>query len=589
MYGYPDTSGARRRPVSPASFSVNTTPNVSPYGQTSGVVTREPPGPPSPLSRGGPSTAADRQHLSRATTDSYFLRPPTNAGPSSAPLPTSYDFQRSATDFPAAAISTSASHPQQQSQSSVQKAFADARHFLGGLIEHPTESTKHFTILRHSHGIVFYRGITTTVTISVFADAPLPPDRTYWLQDKGFTGKTGMKAKALMRLNDDWLDLTPTLALRPDQVNPNDERAWQRDLSKFRKKAPSRIRDKHILRETVVARVPAGAEDGYYSILLCHGPKKKVLCTSPTFRIMSTSMDPSSIRGASLSTLPLELGAMAIGGYAQTLSERVINPVTNVVQPYLPGVITQTAAETAYAVKEDTIAEANDQYAQVRGGSDVDIQQGPLPPYPLNFHSLAEMPGDREHMRMPRMTLVKPPEQTLRRLHGYYFGWARLEDATSKKQPPGRWIQVVLSVLKIDLSQLARVSMSDALKRVATLRFLDDVNLPGQAKVEVRILGFIRPDSHSPDASGLKPVSAENQMMAEATDASIALNILNHPAWGPDSRPQNTSLTDRYGSLQLRGQQLFERVPLHKVGIRKPGDDLKDKQLTVNGFYIKRG
>lgn len=36
-----------------------------------------------------------------------------------------------------------------------QKAYREARHFAGGLISHPYEHTKHYTVLRHSHGLVF--------------------------------------------------------------------------------------------------------------------------------------------------------------------------------------------------------------------------------------------------------------------------------------------------------------------------------------------------------------------------------------------------------------------------------------------------
>ncbi|KNG91331.1 LipA and NB-ARC domain protein [Aspergillus nomiae NRRL 13137] len=163
------------------------------------------------------------------------------------------------------------------------KAYGEVSHFLGGLIAHPTESTRHYTILRHSHGIVFYRGSTTSIAISIFSDTPLPADRTYFLQSRGWTGKTGMKAKALFRLTDDWLDVTPSFALRANQVSPGDERAWQRDINKFRKKAPSKLLS-HKLRETIVARIPAEAGDGYFQLNLCQSAKKKVLCSSPVFR-----------------------------------------------------------------------------------------------------------------------------------------------------------------------------------------------------------------------------------------------------------------------------------------------------------------
>ena len=54
-------------------------------------------------------------------------------------------------------------------------AMEDARHFAGGLVSHPFESTKHFSILRHSHGLVYYKGPSTSLAITLFSDKPLPP------------------------------------------------------------------------------------------------------------------------------------------------------------------------------------------------------------------------------------------------------------------------------------------------------------------------------------------------------------------------------------------------------------------------------
>ncbi|KAA8574158.1 hypothetical protein EYC84_005673 [Monilinia fructicola] len=61
----------------------------------------------------------------------------------------------------------------------VSKAFQEARHFAGGIIARPSESTRHFSILRHSHGLVFYQGCSTTLAISIFSDAPLPAGARY--------------------------------------------------------------------------------------------------------------------------------------------------------------------------------------------------------------------------------------------------------------------------------------------------------------------------------------------------------------------------------------------------------------------------
>lgn len=146
---------------------------------------------------------------------------------------------------------------QSSATSQLKKAYQEARHFAGGLIQRPIESTKHFTILRHSHGLVFYQGSSTALAISLFSDQPLPLDRTLWLQSKGWTGRTGMRAKALLGRNDNWLNDTPTVAVGTEQLNPTDERAWQRDFQNFQKKAPTKIRDRHQLRETAVIRIPA--------------------------------------------------------------------------------------------------------------------------------------------------------------------------------------------------------------------------------------------------------------------------------------------------------------------------------------------
>ncbi|RHZ64364.1 hypothetical protein CDV55_104111 [Aspergillus turcosus] len=512
--------------------------------------------------------------------------------------------QRAATDIVPASQSQTA---QSTASATVQKAFGEARHFLGGLISHPAESNKHFTILRHSPGVVFYRGSTTSVTISIFSDAPLPPDRSLWLQNKGWTGKTGMRAKALFRLTDDWLDVTPTLALRSDQIEPNDERAWQRDVAKFLKKAPSRVRDTHRLRETAVARIPAEAGDGYFQVVLCQGPKKKVLCTSPVFRVLSTSLDPSSIRGASLSTLPLEVGAMVLGLYAQTAAQTVINPATSFVQakvqPFKPSWVTQTAAETAYGIgmsmrSGDDNSNQGPAAGMARGQQEsISLETGPSPPYPMSFKARAEAMQEWAY-DMQRMRLSKVPDLILDRLHGFFFGWARLLATNENSESScSQWYQAILAIRNLDPSQQARVNMSQVMKRVTTLRFLEEVQLPCQSRVEVRVLGFLRPDVPPPRGTSegelleARNAAAEAAMLADACDAEYAQNVLEYPAWGPDSR-REAGVIDRtrveVENMRARGQKIVERVPLHWLGVRSPMAEMRDRQITMNGFYVVR-
>jgi hypothetical protein len=552
---------------------------------------------------------------------------------------------------------SSAPNPQSSAASYVQKAYREARHFVGGLIAHPTESTKHYTILRHSHGIVFYQGSYTFLAISIFADAPLPADRTLWIQSKGWTGKTGMRARALLRLNDSWLNVTPTTAIRPDQVDPSDERAWQRDIARFRKKAPHPIRERHVLRETAIVRIPVEAGDGYFQFVLCQGEKKKVLCHSPVFRVISTSSDPSSLRGASLSTLPLELGVYAASMYTQTTVQNFISPVTStvqkVLQPYLPSSKVQYAASTAYSISgiqdrvDSTFQDANSRFEQVEGeafvrASEVEaaLEAGPVAPYPINFVARVEVVLPPDEIGSPKVRVAGIPSHIIQRLYGYYFGWSRFlpdqrsQTATgaSATPQPSPWQQSIISATPALTEPTVRnVRLNQALKTKISIRFIDDIEVPLRTRIEVRIMGFIRSPESSPPTPSLSPsasssssssaqkaieagavdaatAAAEERILLEACDASLAQSTLDHPAWAPDApvtvvrkgskekimndQEKTGKIFDRtkdtYAQMRVSGQRVVDRVPLHRFGVRVGTDQLKDKTVAVSGLYIPR-
>lgn len=507
----------------------------------------------------------------------------------------------------------------------MQKAYGEARHFLGGLINHPTESNKHVTILRHSHGLVFYRGNSTSVAVSIFSDAPLPEDRTVWLQNKGWSGKTGMRAKALFRLNDSWIDVTPGMPLRADQVNPDDERAWQRDIKKFLRKAPSRPRDTHRLRETVVVRIPAEVGDGYFQLVLCQGLKKKVLGNSPVFRVISTSTNPHSIRGASLSTLPLEVGAMVVSLYAQTAARTVMAPATGAVNsklnPYRPSWLTQAAAQKAYSasgIQERVAGIYNGspaQSSQLQAGDVVAVanhevsptELGPQPPFPMIIKARGEV--GHCHSISPAnssdttsLTLAKFPDWVIEQLRGYFFGWARFDNSTGKEKLSGPWCPAILSIRNLDPLQAARVNMAQVAKHVVQLRLLDEVPLQ-TTKVEIRVMGFLRVDIPPPtgttsqELADAQAAAAEAAVLADAYDVSVVRSTLSHPAWAPegplgDQDQQNIGWVDKtrqgYENIRAKGQKWVEQAPLHRLGVRSVADEWRERQVAVNGFYIVR-
>lgn len=549
-------------------------------------------------------------------TDLYGPPPPRPISPGSLPRPR--------TAGPASSSTPPLPTP-------VQKAYSEARHFLTGLINRPIESNKHVTILRHSHGLVFYRGPTTSVAISIFSDAPLPPEHTLWLQSKGWSGKTGMQFKSFLRLRDSWLDVTPGMPLRADQVTPDDERAWQRDIKKFRKKAPPRPRDIHQLRETAVVRIPAEAGDGYFQLVLCQGLKKKVLGNSPVFRVLSTSTAPSSIRGASLSTLPLEVGAMIVSLYAQTAVRTAAGPAAMAIQaktaPFQakaaairPSWVTKTAVQKAYTTSgiENRVggiingpngpigrSQINVAAQEIAGSSPVSIDVGPQPPFPMTFKarcqtdqtSLPNNPDD-----IPKLSLIRMPDWVTEQLRGYFFGWARFDTGPSKGSSNGEWCPAILSVRALDPLQAVRVNLAQISKRVVAIRLLEDVPLQ-TSKIEIWVLGYLRAEIPPPTGTTSKELAeaqaaaAEAALLADVYDASVVQDTLAHPAWAAEhpaisDLQQNSSWIDRtvegYTNIITRGQKLVEQVPLHLVGVRSVTDELRESQVAVNGFYIVR-
>ncbi|KAI9047354.1 hypothetical protein LZ554_008801 [Drepanopeziza brunnea f. sp. 'monogermtubi'] len=498
--------------------------------------------------------------------------------------------------------------PPPPASSYVQDAFREARHFAGGLITHPVESTKHFSILRHSHGLVFYQGAETTLAISIFADDPLPPERTIWLQSRGWSGKTGMRARTFMGMNGNWINVTPSLNVGTEQLKPSDERAWQRDIAHFRKKPKSSRQQYHTLRETAIVRIPEEAEDGYFQFVLCLGNKHKALCPSPVFRIISSSTSPGMIRGASLTTLPLELGAIAFGKYARNTAGRVVGPVAavvqNRVQKFIPLWATQQATSLALgAVKSSDhmgtqVADGRnvslEGLAWALGTGDPSIEEGPQAPYPLRFMANSEPATiGTEQFNMPGMVLTGIPINIGQHLSGYFLGWARFV-----KQPMVRkssriedetWCPAVISALP---------TTSVPGKKDVIIRLTRDYDETASDRrvIEIRIMGLIRLDDVlQRDAlqRGLRArddEAAEVAMLAEMNDILLAENILDRPAWNPEAVPR---VTPRAGSssadsIRMGAQKQISKLPFHKLGVRCPVDGVRNIPFAANGYYVRR-
>ena len=481
---------------------------------------------------------------------------------------------------------------------------------------HPYESTKHYSIMRHSHGIVYYKGAHTNLAVTIFSDRPLPEDRTFWLQRRGLSGKAGLKIGAsFMGVKSAWINVTPSERATPAELNPSDERAWQRDIAKFLKKAPKEIRH-HRVRETDILRIPASADDGYLRVVLCAGPKgKKVLCPSPIFRLASTKVSPSSMRGASLTTMPLELGLKVGSVVANNMAHNAISPVSGAissqVQAYQPGFVATQAASAAYdSTVASRINSANQRYEQQRSASyqslcrDVNennppaifigSESGPESPYPIRFRGTV-VPGNgwsTQALGMPTANLAGVPDEVLLRNEGIYFGWVSISTSNKllRESLPAEWLQAIVSFIPRQ-TQTVKVVHQKTVK-VYLIYDFGETSLLG-CKLSIILMGFLRPSKKHNLAD---PMANRNAILRDVyNDTTVTEASLSRPEWSAEatldrvkSASSSRTLTERYVDARTAGQKQVDKIPLHLAGVRSNGARLRDELIGNGGVYVLR-
>ena len=498
-----------------------------------------------------------------------------------------------------------ATHPQPSSrQLSFKTALEETKHFAGGLVSHPFESNKHFSILRHSHGLVLYRGSATNIAFTIFSDEPLPPDRTLWLQSKGWSGKTGMRIGTLDRKKSGWVNVTPSQQIDGSQLPTSDERAWQRDIKKFVDKAPKKVQH-HRVRETNIIRIPCEADDGYFRIVLCADEGKKILCPSPVFRVASLSTSSSSIRGASLLTLPIEIGVKALSSTAVTAAGNFVAPVTSAIQnqvnQYMPSSLTQQAGTTLYGATgvQDKIDGLNDRYETARSdtydsmitetGIDVTDRlevvgepSGPEDPYPVRFSGKVARGEGKSYAEtgVPSARIRSIPYDVKSRLSGIYFGWVSIAPVSQEKSTTEKeWKQAVITAAPVSSPGVVPKTTVDAyvIHDFQGQQFFD-------TKILVILMGFLRPWT-----------ACEPETLLQETYGDIAVTqlSLNRPEWQAEaallrSKAEKRSLADRYVSARQFGQRQIDRIPVHKAAVRTDFASLKDKLVGTGGLFVVR-
>ena len=512
--------------------------------------------------------------------------------------------------------------------SKLKHAYGEVRHFAGGLVTHPHESTKHYSVIRHSHGFLYYSGHYTSLAVSVFADRELPPDRSFWLQRKGFSGNTGLKIGALMGARSGWVDVTPKVQATPDQVKPVDERAYKRDIDRFRRKATKKTAS-HMPKETCILRIPCEAYDGYLRVVMCTGENgKKTLCSSPLFRLFSTSTESSSIRGASLKTLPIEVGiklgsivannaaraavVATTGPYVATANSFIGGQVSRVFQPvgFFQEKVTEMACEKVADAAENKMGELDSQVADARNSSHqmlpdgtqelmieptvIGEDAGPQKPYPVRFHGkvAAGTGKDTSTLGAPTANLINVDSDISLRYIGVYFGWAAVHLPKKMQEElliDDDWHEAIIYVIP-----RADVSASTVQEKTVKVHILQDFDNTKffDVKVSVIMMGFLRLVDASQHA---KDEELEIKHANLLRDTACTTASLARPEWAADttlarikSEASDRTLTERYVDMRRSTQTPIEKMPMHKLGVRTDGHSMRDRLIGNGGVWIKR-
>ncbi|KAH7041219.1 uncharacterized protein B0I36DRAFT_312390 [Microdochium trichocladiopsis] len=330
----------------------------------------------------------------------------------------------------------------------------------------------------------------------------------------------------------------------------------------------------------------------------------------------------SVMRGASLRTLPLELGmraATAIGEkYITTVAAPVVGVVQTGVKRVEPMVMSQNprAMAAIRAGASEGLVMAEDRYAPIRHATwdslyetsitdsppeMVGSDDGPEHPFPIHMHGkVAKGTGrSRADTGFPTANLVGVPGNLLLRLGGVYVGWAAVSDQ-GRSYSERRDLHKAIVVVGPPMYGPVQV----AAKNTAVAHLIQESGDPMpdmlDARIDIIIMAHLRPllpRDPPPPPTRITAVMREN--------ISVAIASLSRDTWhhrhqkhlleaasvrNPLVKALKThkSLGDFAAHASAGLQRRVDSVPLHWAGIRTEGSELKDHTYGTGGFYIKR-
>jgi len=440
-----------------------------------------------------------------------------------------------------------------------------------------------------------------------------------------------MKVKSWFNLTDDWLHVTPSTQIAVNQVPAETERAWHRDIEKAAHKLLKEKGKKkaHVPRETHMIRIPEAAEDGYFRVVLCtkgdnpydpEGAKKgKVLCTSPVFRIASTSMDSSVFRGAPLKALPLEVGVFAASMVASSTIDRFTSPVKEPVQAVIDRVRPGFVAETVGGLVRDELSDMKEEkeieeYMTWQTAHQEHINRslerdpksvepigpdtGPEYPFPIKFHGKVVRGTGRStaELGIPTANLSNIPEEIQYRLRGIYFGWVKIEGYSNPQHQV--WHEAIIAV-----TPCPHAKPSVLPKPLVAVHIIQPPIPKGDSLVGTTLttilMGVLRP---APSPAEALHQTREQKLDQASQDVCLTLISLGGPGrqrgWTAEAAMWRLQELKREMGYVDRAERKMDKigrkipiptVPLHKVGVRDDDGAERDRLLGTGGYWVKRG
>ncbi|KAH8657707.1 hypothetical protein BX600DRAFT_468042 [Xylariales sp. PMI_506] len=343
--------------------------------------------------------------------------------------------------------------------------------------------------------------------------------------------------------------------------------------------------------------------------------RRRVLCASPIFRLASTSSDPSVFRGASITSMPIELTVKVASMVGKAHVSTLAAPITNITSQLQPGAVTETIAQTAYDMSglEDKVDEriaaeyeaAEQERSATRGrAATVGADTGPEAPFPLKFSGKIApgTSGATPDAAIPGMIkLSNVQDHICVQLRGLHFGWVSVPPAKSDESEENEasnhaaaslsWYAALISV-----GPDPDAGPSVAIKPIVRFHVLhpDAGEIPScfsieGAKVKIITMGFLHASTIWP------PADPEKAQKALERDGGTVRASLGREAWGAAAvleslaaAKSGRSLTQKYVDARKLIKHRTDSLSLHQLSIRGDNAELIDRLHGTGGLWVAR-